>query len=159
MTSLAPPSPDVAGAWFAESLARAAAAPPSDELQVALVERSARTGSMAPLHRRDEPETYCVLEGHVTFYVGAETVAAGPGDVVVAPSGVARTFRVDSPRARWSVLTRVRSLARFADFTRAVHATPPPSGRWPSAHEHAAVASIAAANGIELLGPPGALPA
>jgi hypothetical protein len=34
-----------------------------------------------------------------------------------------------------------------------------PEAGWPSPHEVAAVEAIAKANGIELLGPPGALPA
>jgi quercetin dioxygenase-like cupin family protein len=125
--------------------------------QVALVERGARAGSMAPLHVRDEDETYRVAAGRVTFFVGADEVAAGPGDVVVAPAGVARTFRSETDDARWLVVTRVRALARYEDFGRAV-AAPVEDGWWPSAEEFASVASIARANGIELLGPPGALP-
>ena len=125
-----------------------------------MVERSAPSGSMAPLLRRDEAETYRVLEGEVVFFVGDDVVWAREGDVIVAPAGVERTFRVDSGGgARWLVVTHVRSLERFTDFGRAV--CPPhgdPSAGWPSEHERAAVASIGAANGIELLGPPGALP-
>ena len=127
--------------------------------QVALVERSARRGHMAPLLRRSEPETYRVLEGEVVFFVGHDMVWAGPGDLVVAPADVPRTFRVASAEARWLVLTEVRSLERFNDFGRAV--SPPlsdPAAGWPSEHEHATVRAIAAENGIELLGPPGALP-
>jgi mannose-6-phosphate isomerase-like protein (cupin superfamily) len=124
------------------------------------VERSAPNGHMGPLHTREHDETYRVLEGTVTFYVGREVVAAGAGDVVVAPAGSPRTFRVDSQRARWLVRTRVDSVERFLDFGRAV-APPLPdsSAGWPSAEEHATVAAIAAVNGIRLLGPPGALPA
>jgi mannose-6-phosphate isomerase-like protein (cupin superfamily) len=142
--------------WFAEE---AAAATSSSRGNVAMVERSAPEGHMPPLVRRDEQETYRVLSGEVVFFVGNDVVWAGPGDVVVAPAGVARTFRVGSADARWLVLTHVRSLDRFADFSRAVSAPlAEPRTGWPSADEHAAVESIAAANGIELLGPPGALP-
>lgn len=126
---------------------------------VAMVERSAREGHMPPLVRRTEPEKYRVLEGEVVFFVGSDMVWAGQGDVVVAPPDVARTFRVASAEARWLVLTEVRSLERFVDFGRAVSAPlAHPDAGWPSEHEHAAVRAIAAANGIELLGPPGALP-
>ena len=51
-------------------------------------------------------------------------VAAQSGDVVVAPAGVAHTFRVESTDARWLVLTRVRSVERYEDFARAVAAYP-----------------------------------
>jgi hypothetical protein len=125
-----------------------------------MIERTAPEGTMAPLLRRDVAETYRVLAGEVVFFVGDEVVSARAGDVVVAPAGVPRTFRADSEGARWLVLTHVRSLDRFADFGRAV-STPraDPSAGWPSEEEHAVVASMGAANGIELLGPPGALPA
>jgi len=123
------------------------------------LERAAPAGAMAPLLVRTVDEVYRVLEGVVTFYVGAEQVAAAPGDVVVAPRRVPRTFRVESEDARWVVITRVRSPERFFDFGRAVSAPAAhPEAGWPSADEEATVASIAGANGIELLGPPGALP-
>ncbi|MFL5896009.1 MAG: cupin domain-containing protein [Thermoleophilaceae bacterium] len=126
--------------------------------QAAVVERSARAGVMAPLHRRDEAETYQVIEGEVTFFVDDAVVTAGPGDIVVASPGAQRTFRAESD-ARLIVLTRVNSIDRYVDFGRAV-APPLPSStsEWPSADELTTLASIAAANDIELLGPPGALP-
>src|SRR3954467_4306347 len=157
MRTTAAPDLEPAAAWFGDRLPAVANAP---RAQPAMVERSARLGVMAPLLRRDEAETYRVLEGEVVFFVGQDVVWAAAGDVVVAPAGVERTFRVDSPGgARWFVVPHVRSLERFPDFGRAVsrpHADP--AAGWPSEHERSAVASIAAANGIELLGPPGALP-
>jgi quercetin dioxygenase-like cupin family protein len=146
-------------AWFGVQAAGATdgAAPPGK--QVAMVERTARAGQMAPLHRRDEHEAYRVLEGDVTFFVGPDVVKAATGEVVVAPAGSARTFRVESERARWLVLTAVSSLERFNDFGRAV--SPPVAGcggTSPSPEEAQALAWIAKTNGIELLGWPGTLP-
>jgi mannose-6-phosphate isomerase-like protein (cupin superfamily) len=142
--------------WFADELTAAAT---SAAGHVAMVARSAREGHMPPLVRRSESETYRVLEGEVVFFVGKDMIWAGPGDVVVAPADVPRTFRVASAEARWLVLTQVRSLDSFNDFARAVSAPLlTPARGWPSEHEHAAVRAIGAANGIELLGPPGALP-
>src|SRR3954463_12697426 len=134
-----------AASWFTDQLASVAA---DDRAQPAMVERSAATGMMAPLLRRDEGETYRVLEGEVVFFVGDDVVWARAGDVVVAPAGVERTFRVDSDRgARWLVVTHVRSLDRFTDFGRAVGAPlPDPSAGWPSESERNAVAALAADN-------------
>lgn len=158
MDSLAVTDQQIAGDWFAEEVASAASSVGGG--QVAMVERSAPEGSMPPLLRRDVRETYRVLSGEVVFFVGSDMVWAGPGDVVVAAAGESRTFRVASDGARWLVLTRVRSLDRFAEFGRAVSKPlADPAAGWPSQVEQATVASIAAANGIELLGPPGALPA
>ncbi len=137
----------------AESLA---CSEPSDQLEVAMIERSAPRGSMPPLVKRNEDETYRLLDGEVTFYVDGETVSAYEGDIVVAPAGAARSFRVESPHARWVVLTRVRSLDHFRDFARAV--CPAAAGGWPCEEERMSVATVARSNGIELLGPPGVCP-
>jgi mannose-6-phosphate isomerase-like protein (cupin superfamily) len=145
--------------WFIDELASAALDVSERPAQTALVERSAPEGAMPPLYRRDEAETYRVLEGEVQFFIDDEIVPAGPGDVVVAAAGAERTFRVESEDARWLVLTRVTTLERFLDFNRAViEPIAVPVKGWTSAEEYAALSSIGAANGIELLAPPGVLP-
>jgi mannose-6-phosphate isomerase-like protein (cupin superfamily) len=159
MDFLAEIEPGTAADWFSDEVASASGAC-SDQGQVAMVERTAPEGFMPPLVTRSEAETYRVLDGQVVFFVGNDMVWAEAGDVVVAPAGAARTFRIGSTGARWLVLTRVRSLDRFVDFGRAVSMPiGSPGAGWPSRDEHASVASIGAVNGIELLGPPGALPA
>ena len=159
MQSLKASHLDAAASWFADEAGAIATTPRGPARGPAMAERSARRGQMAPLHRRDEDETYRVVSGEVTFFVGDDAIRAREGDVVVAAAGVERTFRADSGEARWIVLTRVASFERYLDFCRAV-AAPRPDGRteWPSASELASISAIAAANGIELLGPPGALP-
>jgi hypothetical protein len=156
MNSLAHADQQIATDWFLDELGAATISPQG---QVAMVERTAPEGFMPPLLRRGEAESYRVTEGEVVFFVGNDMVWAEPGDVVVAPRDVPRTFRAGSGGARWLVLTRVDSLERFIDFGRAV-SMPLSSAAagWPSSEERAAVASMGAANGMELLGPPGALP-
>jgi quercetin dioxygenase-like cupin family protein len=148
-----------AAAWFAEQAAAATAGADAPGKQVAMVERTASAGQMAPLHRRDEREAYRVLEGDVTFFVGPDVVEAASGHVVVAPAGAARTFRVESERARWLVLTTVSSLERFNDFALAVCPALAGCGESRlSPEDELGLAAIGNANGIELLGSPGALP-
>jgi len=145
--------------WFFDEVAKvASSSAPADA--PAMLERNAPAGAMAPLHVRRVDESYLVIAGEITFFVGEETVTARAGDAVVAPGGLPRTFRVESERgARWLVVTRVRSLDRFHDFGRAVsRPVERPEAGWPSPDEEAAVTAIARANGIELLGPPGLLP-
>ena len=145
--------------WFVDELATAALDVSERPSQTALIERSASQGAMPPLSRRDEAETYRVLEGEVLFFIDDEVVPAGPGDVVVAAAGAERTFRVASEDARWLVLTRVTSLERFLDFGRATPEVVATPLSWsPTGEDLAALSTIAAANGIELLGPPGVLP-
>ena len=156
MHSLAQAERQIATDWFLDELGSATI---SSQGQVAMVERSAPEGFMPPLVRRDEDETYRVTEGEILFFVGSDMVWAEAGDIVVAPSGVPRTFRAGRGGASWLVLTRVASLERFVDFGRAVSIPlGSPAADWPSADERSTVAAIGAANGIELLGPPGALP-
>ena len=128
--------------------------------QVALIERTARARCMAPLHTRDEDETYRVIEGELTFYIGEDRLSAHSGDVVVAPAGVARTFQVGSGGARWLVLTNVSSLPRFEEFGRAVCAAGAQArpAEWLASEDAAMIRAIGNPNGIELLGPPGMLP-
>jgi hypothetical protein len=122
-----------------------------------LVEREARCpGTMPPLHVRSVDERLIVAEGKLTVFVGDEIVTARMGDSVEIPAGEPRTFRVDSDGARWLVLTTVRSVARFEDFGRALAI---PIGNSWTAEDEATVGAIAGANGIEILGPPGTLPA
>jgi mannose-6-phosphate isomerase-like protein (cupin superfamily) len=154
---------DAGSEWFRERLAQVPATASRTTERVAVIESATLSrGTMPPLHAHDRDESYRVLEGEVVFYVGHETVVARDGDVVVAPKGVPRTFLVTSVSARWLVMTTLRSLARYDDFTRGVarpaRSRPGEVPTWPSAEEAAAVAAIAAANGIELLGPPGMLP-
>lgn len=156
MHHLATVTDNAATGWFEDELAAAAA---DTAGQVALIQRCARAGQMPPLVRRSQRETYRVTDGEVVFFVGTDTVCAGPGDVVVVPRDVPHAFRVASAEARWLVLTHVNSLDRYNEFARAVSRPHPhPERGWPSADERRTVAAMAAANGIELLGPPGALP-
>jgi mannose-6-phosphate isomerase-like protein (cupin superfamily) len=152
-----------AGQTNSERLAQVPATASRTTERLAVIESATLSrGTMPPLHAHDRDESYRVLEGEVVFYVGDETVLARAGEVVVAPSGVPRTFVVTSERARWLLMTTLRSPARYGDFTRAVtrpgRIRPAEGPAWPSEEEAAALAAIAAANGIEILGPPGMLP-
>jgi mannose-6-phosphate isomerase-like protein (cupin superfamily) len=153
---------EVAADWFRHRLAGTPDRAAGRLARAAVLESAPmRRGVMPPLHAHDEDESYQVLEGEVVFHVGGETVRARAGDVVVAPRRVPRTYRVESERARWLVITSLRSLSLYEDFQRAVAAVGAheSSSMWPSDEEAATLARIAAANGIEILGPPGLLPA
>src|SRR4051812_24959572 len=105
--------------WFIDELATAALDVTRRPSQAALVERAAPEGAMPPLHRRDEAETYRVLEGEVLFFIDDEVVPAGPGDVVVAAAGAGGTLPGGSEDARWGVLTHRRTTGSLLGFNRA----------------------------------------
>jgi quercetin dioxygenase-like cupin family protein len=116
-------------------------------------------GNMPPLHvHRRNDETFYVLEGDVRLFVGDRELGLAPGRAALAPRGVPHTYRVESDRARWIV---INSPAGFEQFLRAA-SEPAPRAELPPAGRHsdpAALAKAAAEQGIEILGPPGMLPA
>ena len=57
-------------------------------------------GAGTPLHiHHDTDESFYVIEGQITFFVGDERFDAGPGDYVLAPMGIPHAFVVTSERA------------------------------------------------------------
>ena len=109
----------------------------------ALTEIVAPARDMPPLHvhRRDD-ETFYVLDGELTLYVGDDVLTAGPGTCVHAPRNVAHTYEVTSSQpARWLI---VSSPAGFEALVERMGSMPPER--------------LFVDHGIEVLGPPGTLP-
>lgn len=117
-----------------------------------------RRGDMPPLHvhHRDD-ETFYMLEGELTLFLGDQQLTLPAGQAALAPREVPHVYRVESEVARWLVIT---SPAGFEEFVRAIaepadHDELPPEGR---RVDPQAIAQAAAVVGIEVLGPPGTLP-
>ena len=61
-------------------------------------------GAAPPVHiHHDTDETWYVIDGELTVFVGDERIEAGPGDYVFGPMGVPHTFLVTSERAEFLV--------------------------------------------------------
>jgi quercetin dioxygenase-like cupin family protein len=115
----------------------------------ALIEEVAPAGDQPPLHVHHScDEAFYVLEGEVTVWVGDEVHVLGPGDAIFAPRGIPHTLRAGPAGSRKLVAS---TPATFEAFVRAVAA-----GGMPSPDE---LTRIAAEHDIEILGPPGMLPA
>jgi len=57
-----------------------------------------------PLHVHElEDETFYVLEGEITFFIGGQTILAKAGDYVFAPRGIPHTFKVCSEETQFIV--------------------------------------------------------
>jgi quercetin dioxygenase-like cupin family protein len=83
----------------------------------ALLDERGRRGQSVQLHRHDEDwESFYVVEGELTLFVGEERVLAGPGTFAHAPAGTVHGFRVESESARYLLLTT----ARHGEFYRAI---------------------------------------
>jgi quercetin dioxygenase-like cupin family protein len=116
----------------------------------ALLEAWAPPGSQPPLHvHRDDDEGFYVLEGELTLWIADETRVLRPGDAALAPKGASHTLRVGADGARWLVTSTPAGFERFVRAVAALEGAVDPNR----------LARVAAEHAIDLLGPPGMLPA
>lgn len=118
----------------------------------ALIEDHAPQGAGTPLHRHaHDDEAFYVLDGEVTFFLGDSTpMRAEAGAFVHIPGGVAHAFQVESPTARYLIVTT----PRHASFYRAI-AEPAQARCIPPAAEMNmdVIGAACETYGIELVGP------
>jgi quercetin dioxygenase-like cupin family protein len=84
----------------------------------ALVDERAKRGMSVPLHRhRDDMESFYVVEGEITLYIGDQAgVRARAGSFAHLPGGTVHGFRIESENARYLILTT----PRHGQFYRAI---------------------------------------
>ena len=131
--------------------------------QMSVVEFAGPPGDMPPLHLHQlDEEAWYVLEGEMSFFVGGnEPTRIEAGAIAFGPKGVPHTYRVEGEHeARWLAICTPGDFERFvlAGSRPAERHGLPPHGDPASEQEIAAITALAAEHGIELLGPPGALP-
>jgi quercetin dioxygenase-like cupin family protein len=116
-----------------------------------LVDEEAPRGMSVPLHRHpDDMESFYVLEGELTLFVGDEPgVRAPAGSFAHVPGGTVHGFRVESERARYLILTT----PRHGEFYRAITVASGPSGEPPQDSEGSTTKGIGKEYGIEFIGP------
>jgi quercetin dioxygenase-like cupin family protein len=125
---------------------------------LAVVERVGRRGEMTPLHVHAEDEIVYVVEGALTLFVNDERIRLVAGDAFSAPPGIPHTLVVESREVRYLSATVARSAARYEDFLRAVAVPSEESSlSWQASGDASRLAAIAAPNGIDVLGEPGAV--
>ena len=118
----------------------------------ALVDEQAKRGDSVPLHRHDEDmESFYVLEGEVTLFIGDRPgVRAGAGSFAHVPGGTVHGFRIESETARYLILTT----PQHGEFYRAITVPAQADGSPPA--EPIQSPQIKAASqkyGIEFVGP------
>jgi len=144
--------------WFIQNLITVKLTGEDTEGRFSLVEAIGARGDMPPLHvHHEDDETFIVLEGELSFHVGDAVHHGCAGSVLLAPRGVPHVYRVESEQARWLVLS---SPAAFAEFV--LEASEPAAAATlptvPPSIGPAELTEIAGRYGVEILGPPGALP-
>jgi quercetin dioxygenase-like cupin family protein len=118
----------------------------------ALVDEQAKRGDSMPLHRHDEDlESFYVLEGEVTLFVGDGPGArVGAGGFAHVPGGTVHGFRIESETARYLILTT----PRHGDFYRAITLPAQADGSPPEqAVEGPQIKQASRTYGIEFVGP------
>ena len=138
--------------WFGETSTHFLATGDQTDGEFALVDEQAKRGERVPLHRHeDDRESFYVLEGEVTYFLGEQPgVRAGAGAFVHVPAGAVHGFRVESETARYLILTT----ARHGDFYRAITLPSQPGGLQPATSiEGSEIGKAARQYGIEFIGP------
>ena len=125
----------------------------------AVAESTVVAGLMPPLHVHEADEAVRVLEGAMVLYAGEETVPLAAGESFVVPGGVPHTLRALNGRVRFLAMSLAPSAGVYEDFVRALGAPVLAGGVAPTAEEEATMRAFAAPSGIQVLGPPGTLPA
>jgi quercetin dioxygenase-like cupin family protein len=147
--------------WFADTLGRIRVAGDETEGRACVVEVTGRRGAMPPLHvHHVDDEIFHLLEGELTLHHGAETVRLSAGETALAPRGVPHTFRIESDVARILVTGTPAGFDRFIEaFGMPAERLEAPAAPVPPDID--AVIELERETGyrIEILGPPGALPA
>jgi quercetin dioxygenase-like cupin family protein len=144
--------------WFIDGLVHVRVSGEETDGRYAVLEVLVPEGDMPSLHaHHEEDEVFHVLDGEVTFFLPGTEVSLMAGETFRAPQDVPHTYRVESASARLLVFC---APARFEGFVRVV-SEPAPAAELPPRDrpiDPERFAAEAARHGIELLGPPGALP-
>ena len=124
-----------------------------------LIEELAPRGAATPLHVHEEDEeTFYVLEGELTFYLGDDQpIPASAGSFVHVPGGEAHAFRVESETARYLIITTLQ----HERFYRAAFGDPAPSLDFPPEQgpDWDRINAAAREYKVETIGPPPGSPA
>jgi quercetin dioxygenase-like cupin family protein len=144
--------------WWWGSLATIKATGEETGGQYTLVEVLEAQGAAAPLHvHHNEDEAFFVLEGEMTFYVGEETIKAGPGSFLFGPKDVPHAYTVESGPARLLFLLTpagFEGLIRETSEPAKSATLPPQPEEEPNEAEMEQLMAIAARYGGEIVGPP-----
>jgi quercetin dioxygenase-like cupin family protein len=129
--------------WFLGTLVRMKLTGEQTGGRFALWEGVLPHGAAPPLHSHPQDETFVVLEGEMTAWVGPDGRRCGAGAAGLAPAGVPHTFRVESDTARMLFLSTPAGIEDYvlalAEPARWPWLPPPPDGPRVPADRMAAV--------------------
>ena len=118
----------------------------------ALVDEQAKRGDSVPLHlHEDDMESFYVIEGEITIYIGDQPgIRSAAGSFAHVPGGTVHGFRVESETARYLILTT----PRHGEFYRAITLPSQPGGLPPlEPIDGSQIKRASEEYGIEFVGP------
>jgi quercetin dioxygenase-like cupin family protein len=121
----------------------------------ALIDALTRKGNCPPRHiHHNEDESFYILEGEITAWIGDQTICGAPGTLIFGPRGVPHSFEIDSDQVRMLILLTPAGLEEyFKQFcTPALALTLPPPAEVPYADVQKLTA-VASTYGIENVPP------
>lgn len=138
--------------WFLGTLATIKVDGDDSAGRLAVWEALLPKDAAPPLHKHPEDETFYVLEGQMTLWLGSESRRILPGSLAYVPGGVPHTFIVESETSRVLMLSTVAGIERFIRGLSepAKRRELPPDDVFPSDEE--IVAGFAAGR-VEICGP------
>jgi quercetin dioxygenase-like cupin family protein len=111
-------------------------------------------GAATPLHvHRDADESFYVIDGELTFFVGDERIEGGAGCFALAPKGVPHAFFVRSERAEFLISYAPAGMEGFFAGV-GIPVVPGEAKPDPMASDPEELARKAAAYEVEIVGPP-----
>lgn len=139
--------------WWFDALAIVKLTAEQTGGQLSIIEMTEPPGAEGPLHvHHREDETFCVLEGSVTLYIGDETIEARAGDSAFGPRDVPHRYTVGPEGCRMLFVCTPGGFERLViEMSRPAESLtlPPPATEEP---DWAEVSRVASENGCELLG-------
>ena len=136
--------------WMGETSTYFLATGESTDGEFALVDERGHKGDKVPLHRHDDVESFYVLEGELTIFIGDAGREVGRGAFAHVPAGDVHGFRVESDEARYLILTT----PRHGEFYRAITLASGPGGEPPAESiEGEQIGAAARKYEIEFVGP------
>jgi quercetin dioxygenase-like cupin family protein len=138
--------------WMGETTTRFLATGEQTGEAFCLVDEQASRGESVPLHRHpDDMESFYVLEGEMTLFIGDQPGERAPaGSFAHIPGGTVHGFRVESEKARYLILTT----PRHGQFYRAITLASQPDGSPPlDSVEGLQIKQATKEYGVEFVGP------
>jgi len=138
--------------WMGETFTYFLATGEQTDETFALIDEQSKAGESVPLHlHRDDMESFYVLEGEITLYIGDRPgERAGAGSFAHVPGGTVHGFRVESETARYLILTT----PRHGRFYRAITVAGEPDGAPPlESVDGTVIREACEAYGVEFVGP------